>query len=95
MLSKRTRGREDAKYSREPNLALRVCLPNGHGWVCAVVSCFRFHFPRKIKHIRQGLSRKILRISRSLNPVIYLYQMGSILIGSVDSYRDLGFTVTK
>ena len=38
---------------------------------------------------------KILRISRSFNPVIHPYQMGNILIGPVDSYRDLGFTVTK
>ena len=38
---------------------------------------------------------KILGISRSFNPVIRPYQMGNILIGPVDSYRDLGFTVTK
>ena len=38
---------------------------------------------------------KILGISRSYNPVIRPYQMGNILIGPVDSYRDLGFTVTK
>ena len=38
---------------------------------------------------------KILRISRSFNPVIHPNQMGNILIGPVDSCRDLGFTVTK
>ena len=39
---------------------------------------------------------KILRISRSFNPVIHLYQMRNILIGPVDSYviSDLQ-TVTK
>ena len=42
---KRTRGWEDAKYSREPNLGLRVCLPNGHGWVCAVM--YGVPFPPK------------------------------------------------
>ena len=38
---------------------------------------------------------KIPRISRSSNPVVHPYQMGSKLIGSVDFYHDLGFTFTK
>ena len=32
---------------------------------------------------------------KAFNPVIHPYQMGNNLIGPVDSYRDLGFTVTK
>ena len=47
---KRVRGREDVKYSREPNLA-PVCLRY------ARFGCVTFHFPNKTKHVRQGLPR--------------------------------------
>ena len=32
-------------------------MPNIHGWICAVVSRFRFHIRHQTKHVRQCLPK--------------------------------------
>ena len=49
-------------------------MPNVHGWICAVVSRFRFHIRHQTKHVRQCLPKicqfyngvSILNIGQSL-----------------------------
>ena len=70
-------------------------MPNIHGWICAVVSRFRFHIRHQTKHVRQCLPKichfyngvSILNIGQSLGndglPVTNVKNWELIFITSV------------